>query len=201
MPKSTLRLETVGDLASALGDLCHDLLMQPDIHFRRTVERAFVAELLGELLARAQTAVELEELHEIDDRLFPIVRFLLRVGEFLDHGFDFGARHRLGCPARRGGARRSRGRARCRGRACGTRPKYRRYDISKNAHDHPPYGSMPSIETEGLHASSSTRLSIPAFAWAYKRENPGTSRQSVRTCKRKNGFICRIALPKFPLCG
>jgi len=43
--------EALRDDATALGKLDHDLFVQPDIHLRRAVEVAFVAELLRELLA------------------------------------------------------------------------------------------------------------------------------------------------------
>jgi hypothetical protein len=58
-------LETVRHNTAALGKLRHDLLVQPDVHFRRTIELTFVAELLCELLAGGQAAVELEQLYSI----------------------------------------------------------------------------------------------------------------------------------------
>src|SRR5262245_48592254 len=61
-----LVLQAVRHLAAALGELGHHLLVQPDVHFRRAVERALVAQLLRQLLAGAQAGVELEQLHEID---------------------------------------------------------------------------------------------------------------------------------------
>ena len=63
-------LETDRHHAAALGKLRHDLLVQPDVHFRRAIESSSVAELLRQLLAGAKAAVELEQLHEIDDRYF-----------------------------------------------------------------------------------------------------------------------------------
>jgi hypothetical protein len=41
----------------------HDVLVQPNVHFCRASELAPIAKLLRELLTRAQTAVELEQLH------------------------------------------------------------------------------------------------------------------------------------------
>src|SRR6516165_6390717 len=55
-----LCLETVRHLAAALGKLCHDLLVQPDIHFRRAIESAGVAEFLRQLLAGAKAAVQFQ---------------------------------------------------------------------------------------------------------------------------------------------
>src|SRR5262245_2937092 len=53
-------LETVGHLAAALGKLCHDLLVQPDVHFRRAIERACVAEFLRQLLPGTKSAVQFQ---------------------------------------------------------------------------------------------------------------------------------------------
>src|SRR4051812_37949870 len=66
-------LEALRHLAAALGKLFHDLLVEPDIHFGRHIERAFVAELLCQFLAGAEAAVEVKQLHQVDDRLLPIV--------------------------------------------------------------------------------------------------------------------------------
>src|SRR5262249_18197764 len=44
----------------ALGKLCHDLLVQPDVHFRRAIESAGVAEFLRQLLAGAKAAVQFQ---------------------------------------------------------------------------------------------------------------------------------------------
>ena len=64
---SRLRPEAVRHLAAALGELGHHLLVQPHVHFRRAVERAGIAELFRELLAGMQAAVEVEQLHKVDD--------------------------------------------------------------------------------------------------------------------------------------
>jgi hypothetical protein len=50
-PARRLGLETVRYLAAALGKLRHDLLLQPDVHFRRTIESARIAKFLRQLLA------------------------------------------------------------------------------------------------------------------------------------------------------
>ena len=52
-------LEVGRHLAAVRGELLHHLLVQPDVHRRRIVHVAGVAELLGELLARAEAAVEI----------------------------------------------------------------------------------------------------------------------------------------------
>ena len=59
-PAGTLRLEMLGHLAAGLGELDHHLPVQPDIHLRRAVERAGITKLLGQFLAGAEAAVELE---------------------------------------------------------------------------------------------------------------------------------------------
>src|SRR5215467_14347610 len=55
------RLETVRHLAAALGKLCHDLLVQPYVHFRRAIDRARVAEFLGQLFASPEAAVQFQQ--------------------------------------------------------------------------------------------------------------------------------------------
>jgi hypothetical protein len=52
-----LGLETVRHLAAALGKLCHDLLVQPDVHFCRAIESACIAEFLRQLFSGAKAAV------------------------------------------------------------------------------------------------------------------------------------------------
>jgi hypothetical protein len=69
---SVLVLETVRHHAAALSKFDHDLLVEPDVHFRRAIEFALVSEFLRQLLAGAKAAVQLEQLHQIDDRLFPV---------------------------------------------------------------------------------------------------------------------------------
>src|SRR5262249_38538664 len=104
-PALPARLETVRHLAAALGELRHDLLLQPDVHRRRAIEGAGVAELLRQLLTGAEAAVQFQQLHQIDDRAFPIEIFILLVGEFRKDGFDISFRDRLcrRCARRRGG--------------------------------------------------------------------------------------------------
>src|SRR5262249_8557000 len=105
-------LETVRHFAAALGKLCHDLLLQPDVHRRRAIKGPGVAEFLRQLLASAEAAVQFQQLHQIDDRGFPIKIFILLVGEFRKDRFDISfrdrlcrrcARRRRGCGCRRGG--------------------------------------------------------------------------------------------------
>jgi len=86
--KLRLRLETVGHLAAAFSKLRHDLLVQPDIHVRRAIESAGVAEFLGQLFAGGKTAVQFQQLHQIDDRFPPIEVFALFVVKFLEDCFD-----------------------------------------------------------------------------------------------------------------
>ena len=90
IPERGLCPETVRHLAAALGELCHDLLLQPDIHRRRAIESAGVAELLRQLLARAEAAVQFEQLHQIDDGVFPIEIFALLGGELGKNPVDVG---------------------------------------------------------------------------------------------------------------
>jgi hypothetical protein len=43
---------------AGLGKLRHDLLVQPDVHFRRAIESASVAELLRQLFAGVPAKIE-----------------------------------------------------------------------------------------------------------------------------------------------
>src|SRR5262245_52481243 len=58
-------LELGRNLAAILGELGHDLLVQPDVHGGGVVHVAAVFELLSELLACRQAAVEIQELHQV----------------------------------------------------------------------------------------------------------------------------------------
>jgi hypothetical protein len=58
-------------LAAVLGDFLHDLAMQPDVHLGAVVHVAGVVKLSGQLLPGLQAAVEVERLHQVDDRGFP----------------------------------------------------------------------------------------------------------------------------------
>jgi hypothetical protein len=62
-----LCLETVRYFAAGLGELYHDLLVQPDVHFRRAIERASVAEFLGQLFAGRKAAVQFQQFHQVND--------------------------------------------------------------------------------------------------------------------------------------
>lgn len=65
-------LEVVRHFAAIRGKLRHDFFMQPDVHRCRVVRVAGVVQLGRELFARGEAAVEIEQFHEIDDRVAPI---------------------------------------------------------------------------------------------------------------------------------
>ena len=85
---SLLCLETIRHLAAALGELDHDLPVQPEIHLGGAIEGAGIAEFLCQLLARAEAAVQFQQLHQIDDRLSPVEIFFLIVVQPLENGLD-----------------------------------------------------------------------------------------------------------------
>src|SRR5262249_50151887 len=89
LPPFKLCLETVRHLAAALGKLCHDLLVQPDVHFCRAIESACIAEFLRQLFAGAKAAVQFQQFHQVNDRPFPIIIFVLLIGEFRKACFHF----------------------------------------------------------------------------------------------------------------
>src|SRR5262245_17110208 len=55
-----LMLQVGGNLAAVLGQLEHDLLVEPDVHRRGIFGVAGVLQLSGQLLARRQAAVQFE---------------------------------------------------------------------------------------------------------------------------------------------
>src|SRR3954471_1013742 len=85
---AALCLETIRHLAAALGELGHDLPVQPEVHLGGAIEGAGVAELLRQLLARTEAAVQFQQLHQIDDRLSPVEVFSLIVVQPLENGLD-----------------------------------------------------------------------------------------------------------------
>src|SRR5262245_40306887 len=132
-------LEAFRHVAATFGELEHNLPMQPDVHRPRAVERAGIAELLGQLLAGSEAAVELEQLHQVDNRFIPVEVFVLLVRDLRDHRLDLGPGYRLaGLCA--GSERRRR---RCAhglyraGRLLRAPENGRRY-VSENAHQTPP---------------------------------------------------------------
>ena len=54
----SLRLEAIRYLAAALGELGHNLFVQPGVHLRRTIESAGVTEFLRQLFASTETTVQ-----------------------------------------------------------------------------------------------------------------------------------------------
>ena len=56
--RNKLRLEAIRYLAAALGELGHNLFVQPGVHFRRAVESAGISELLRQLFASTETTVQ-----------------------------------------------------------------------------------------------------------------------------------------------
>jgi hypothetical protein len=96
--------------------------MQPDIHAGGIVGVAGVAELLGELLARRDAGIDVERLHQVDDRGAPCQLFFLAGNRLVEDGRDIdGLRRRSRC---------CRGRSRAAGwgsrTACGRRTACRR---------------------------------------------------------------------------
>src|SRR5262245_22029248 len=91
-------------------------------------------QLLGELLARRETRVELQELHQVDDRLAPVELLLVLLRELGQHRLDVDRRHRRGRRRRRccsGGAARRGCRCRC---PRGSAAENGRHDLAEDAH-------------------------------------------------------------------
>ena len=88
MRHRTSRFQAIWHLSSTLSKLGHDLFVQPDIHLGRAIESASVTQFLGQLFAGGKTAVQFQQLHQINDRFPPIEVFALFVVEFLEDCFD-----------------------------------------------------------------------------------------------------------------
>ena len=101
-------LRSAGTLPPFSASLVHDRLVQPDVHRGAVVGVAGIAQLVGEIGARLQAAVEIEQLHQVDDRGLPVQ--LLRVlGCHLGQdGGHVDRRRRSGRGDRRGGRGRRR---------------------------------------------------------------------------------------------
>src|SRR6185312_579885 len=124
-------------LATVGGQLGHDLLVQPDIHAGGIVAVARVAKFLRELLACRKARIDVERLHQVDDRGAPLQLLALGLDGLIEDGCDVDSRSRC----RSGSPRRSaRGRSGARGRAAASRrgvrlgAEDRAHDFSENAH-------------------------------------------------------------------
>src|SRR5262249_41484457 len=82
------------DLSSGFRNFHHDLLVQPDVDCSSIVFVAGVVQFFCKLLARRETAVELEKLHEINDRPSPLELFLVLTGELRQDVLDVDRRLR-----------------------------------------------------------------------------------------------------------
>ena len=67
-----LALQFVGDLPTIFGELDHHLFVQPYVHFCRVLHISLIMEFLSQTLARCSAAVQIEKLHQIDDRGSPL---------------------------------------------------------------------------------------------------------------------------------
>src|SRR6516165_8623433 len=107
-----LSLQRFWNLSAIFRELDHYLLMQPDVHRSRVLGVARVVQLFRQLLARGKAAVQIEQLHQINDRVSPIELLLVLASEILEHGFDIdlntnwtrgGRGRRAACAGCRGG--------------------------------------------------------------------------------------------------
>ena len=99
--------QTVGDLPAAGRKLLHYLLVQPDVHARRVLSIARVAELAGQGFSIFEAGVEVYELHEIHNGGLPVQRLMLRRCQLNEDSLDIDlhARLRRRCGLRLSGAR------------------------------------------------------------------------------------------------
>jgi hypothetical protein len=94
--RDPLALQRLRDLSAVLGQLNHDLPMQPDIHLCGIVHIAGVVQFFRQFLACRKAAVEIKQLHQIDNRLPPIKFFLFLASQFDEDSLyvDLGLRTR-----------------------------------------------------------------------------------------------------------
>ena len=57
--------------AAIFGELDHHLFVQPYIHFCRVLHISLIVEFLSQTLAGRTAAVQIEKLHQVDDRGSP----------------------------------------------------------------------------------------------------------------------------------
>ena len=98
-------LEIGRDLAAVLLELLDDLLVQPDVHRGRVVLVAGVVQLVGQLLAGVQARIQIEQLHQIDDRGAPVQLLRVLRGQVVEHGLDIDRSTRGRAAAGGGGGR------------------------------------------------------------------------------------------------
>src|SRR5262245_10724191 len=92
----SLNLERVGNFATVFGELDHYLLVQPDIHLGGVVRIASVIQLLCQLLACRNAAVEIEQLHQVDNGISPIELLLVLAGKVCKDSRDIDLSSRSG---------------------------------------------------------------------------------------------------------
>src|SRR5262249_38485634 len=77
-------LDVRRELAAIGRELGHHLLVQPDIHGRGIIGVTGVAKLVSELLACAEAGIDVEGLHEVDDRGPPFELLALGLRSLVD---------------------------------------------------------------------------------------------------------------------
>ena len=80
-----LVLQFIGDSSAVLGEMDHDLLVQPDVHRCRVIEIAAEMQFCGELLAGREATVEADKLHQIDDGRAPIEVLFVARSKIVQH--------------------------------------------------------------------------------------------------------------------
>ena len=78
-------------LAAICSELGHHLFVQPNIHLRRVFRVARVAKLPSEFLASVGTAVEIEQLQQINNRLTVVELPFFAFSEVTKQSLDINA--------------------------------------------------------------------------------------------------------------
>src|SRR4051794_4642471 len=115
-------------LAAIGSELGHHLLVQPDVHARGIIAVAGIAQFLCEVLARTEAGINIERLHQIDNRGSPFQPFLLRGHRLVQNRCDVD-----GLPGR-SRRRAARGCAAAGWSGGGLATEDRAHDFSENTH-------------------------------------------------------------------
>src|SRR5882672_11431414 len=125
-----LMLDLGRQFAAIRGKFGHYLLVQPDVHAGGIIAVTGVTELLGKVLARTEAGIDVERLHQVDDRGAPCQLFALCGSCLVHDGCDIDGLCRRS-RRRRSGAR---GRTTSCWRGVGLGAEDRAHNFPENTH-------------------------------------------------------------------
>ena len=99
--RGALRHPCLRNFSTIGGELAHDLLVEPNVHFRRAFRVPRIAKFFGEFLSSGKTAVEVKQLQQINNRLIVVELLLFAFSKPEEYGFDIDGRRPLNLGALR----------------------------------------------------------------------------------------------------